>query len=111
MATTAGIDEWRANAMGPSQKLLWKLYAGVLGAVTTFAAQKLVALGWRAATGNKPPTPTDPDTPMIEAVSWAVASAVGVGVTQLVTQRLAARRWSKEMGSSAPEAGKIKVTI
>jgi hypothetical protein len=97
--------------MGPSQKLLWRIYAGALGAATTFAAQKLVALGWRMITGNKPPTPTDPDTPMVEAVSWAVASAVGVGVTQLVTQRLAARHWSNEMGTDVPEAGKIKLNI
>lgn len=97
--------------MGPSKKLLWRIYAGALGAATTFAAQRLVALGWRTITGNKPPTPTDPDTPMIEAVSWAVASAVGVGVTQLVTQRLAARHWSNEMGTEVPAAGKIKLSI
>ena len=97
--------------MGPSQKLLWRIYAGALGAATTFAAQKLLALGWRMITGNKPPNPTDPDTPMVEAVSWAVASAVGVGVTQLVTQRLAARHWSNEMGTNAPDPGRIKLNI
>ena len=95
--------------MGPSQKLLWRIYAGTLGVATTFAAQKLVALGWRMITGKEPPTPTDPDTPMVEAVSWVLASAVGVGVTELVTQRLAARHWSNEMGTDAPEPGRMKL--
>jgi hypothetical protein len=97
--------------MGPSQKLLWRIYAGLLGAATTFAAQRLVALGWRLITGNKPPTPTDPETPIVEAVSWAVASAVGVGVTQLVTQRFAAKHWANEMGTTVPDAGKIQLKI
>jgi hypothetical protein len=100
------------TAMGPSQKLLWKLYAGLLGAVTTFASQKLVTLAWRAITGDEPPSPTDPRTPLRVAVSWAIASAVGVGVTQIVTQRFAAKSWSDEMGTDVPEGdGKIKLSI
>ena len=96
--------------MGPSQKLVWKLYAGVLGAVTTFASQKLVSLAWKAVTGDEPPSPTDPETPLREALSWALASAIGVGVTQIVTQRFAARRWSDEMGSEAPD-GRIRLSL
>jgi hypothetical protein len=98
--------------MGPSQKLVWKLYAGVLGAVMTVAAQKLVTVAWKTVTGNEPPSPTDPRIPLREALSWALASAVGVRVTQILTQRFAARRWSDEMGTEAPERrGKIRVTI
>jgi hypothetical protein len=98
--------------MGPSQKLIWKLYAGVLGAVTTFAAQKLVTLAWKTVTGDEPPSPTDPRTPLRQALSWALASAIGVGVTQIVTQRFAARRWSNEMGTEAPGGpNRLKLTI
>jgi hypothetical protein len=97
--------------MGPSQKLMWKIYAGVLGAVTTIAAQRLVTLGWKFATGNEPPRPTDPEIPVLEAVSWALASGVGVGVTQLLTQRMAARHWAKEIGTTVPDGGKIKLKI
>ena len=98
--------------MGPSQKLVWKLYAGVLGAVMTFAAQKLVTVAWKTVTGNEPPSPTDPRTPLREALGWALASAIGVCVTQIATQRFAARRWSDEMGTEAPEGrGKIRLSI
>jgi len=97
--------------MGLTKKLLSKLYAGVIGAVTTIAAQRLLKAGWRLVTGKEPPTPTDPDTPVLTAVSWAMASAVGVGVSQLLAQRMAARHWEKDIGNDAPDAGKIRVTI
>ena len=86
--------------MAPTQKLLWKLYVGVIGAVTTIAAQRLLKAGWKL----EPPSPTDPDTPVITAMSWALASGVGVGVTQLLTQRMAARHWQKEIGNENPNA-------
>jgi len=97
--------------MGPTQKLLWKLYVGVIGAVTTVVAQRLVKAAWKLATGNEPPSPTDPDTLVLEAMSWALASGIGVGVTQLLTQRMAARHWEEEIGSDTPSAGKIKFNI
>jgi hypothetical protein len=97
--------------MGPSQKLLWKLYVGVLGAVTTIVAQRLVSKAWQVATGNEPPTPTDPETPAVQAVTWALASGIGVGAVQLVTTRLAAKHWRKEMGTATPNAGKLKLII
>ena len=97
--------------MGLSEKLLWKLYVGVIGAVTTIAAQRLLKAGWKFVTGDEPPSPTDPDTPVLTAVSWAMASAVGVAFTQLITQRVAARHWEKEIGNDSPEGGKIKVKI
>jgi hypothetical protein len=97
--------------MGPTQKLLWKLYVGVIGAVTTVVAQRLVKVAWKLVTGNEPPSPTDPETPVLEAASWALASGIGVGVTQLLTQRMAARHWGKEIGHETPDAGRIKFNI
>jgi hypothetical protein len=48
---------------------------------------------------------------VLEAASWALASGIGVGVTQLLTQRMAARHWGKEIGHETPDAGKIKFNI
>lgn len=97
--------------MGASQKLLWKIYVGVIGAVTTVVAKKLVVTSWKVVTGEEPPKATDPETPVFAAVSWALASGVGIGVTQLLTQRLAARHWSKGIGNDAPDGGKLKIKI
>ena len=93
--------------MGPSQKLLWKLYVGVIGAVTTIAAQRLLKAGWKFVTGNEPPSPTDPDASVVTAVSWAMASAAGVAVSQLLAQRMAARYWEKDADNAAKIEAKI----
>lgn len=88
--------------MGASEKLLWKLYAGAVGAATTIVAQKLVTLAWEAATGDEPPDPNDPETPLVSAVSWALASGVGVGMAQLIMNRFVQSRWLANMGHQGP---------
>jgi hypothetical protein len=44
---------------------------------------------------------------VLTAMTWALASGVGVGVTQLLTQRMAARHWGKEIGNDTPDGGKM----
>ena len=97
--------------MGVSEKLLWNLYVGVIGVVTTVAAQQLVSASWKVVTGSKPPKPTDPEVSTVEAVSWALASGLGVGVTQLLVKRSAARRWADRIGQHTPPGGKLKLKI
>lgn len=88
--------------MALSEKVFWKVYAGVVGAATLVISQKLVTKAWEAVTGDEPPDPNDPDTPLSSAVSWAVASGLGVGMSQLVMNRFVQRRWLKNMGHRAP---------
>jgi hypothetical protein len=97
--------------MAIEQKILRKLYVAVLGFVATFATQKLLTVGWKAVTGNEPPSPTDPETPFRQAASWVVASAVGIGITQLAAQRLANKRWSDEMGTEPEGKDKKQVKV
>jgi hypothetical protein len=97
--------------MGASEKLLWKLYVGVIGLVTTAVAQRVVSTSWKMVTGAKPPTPTDPEVPTSEAVSWALASGLGVGVTQLLVKRTTARRWAAKIGQHTPPGGKLKLKV
>lgn len=95
--------------MALTEKIVWNLYAGALGAVSTIAAKKLITKVWEASTGDEPPDPNDPETPMMTAVIWSIASGVGVGVTQLVMNRFMQRHWSKGMGNVAP--GKRKTNL
>lgn len=96
--------------MGLPKTITWKVYTAVLGAVTTLAAQKLVSGAWKLTTGDEPPTPTDPDTPLGVALSWALASAIGVGVVQLVTLRYTTRRAAEDSGQPK-NTTKLKLMI
>lgn len=97
--------------MNTSQRLLWNIYAGVVATVATVVAQKAVTAAWELATGDQPPEPNDPDVPLRRALSWAVASGVGIGLTQLLLNRFAAKRWAQAMGAKAPAFSKTRVTI
>lgn len=88
--------------MAISEKLMWKIYAGAIGAVTTIVAQKLVTKAWEATTGDTPPDPNDPDTPVTQALIWAAASGLGVGVAQIMMNRFVANRWMRNFNHKSP---------
>lgn len=88
--------------MAMTEKVLWKIYAGVVGAVTTLVAQKVVTKVWEASTGDTPPDPNDPDVPLTKALIWATASGLGVGMTQLAMNRFVQRRWVSNFEHRAP---------
>lgn len=85
-----------------TEKLLWKLYAGVLGALTTLVAQRLVTKVWEASTGEPVPDVNDPETPMARAFIWAAASGLGVGLSQIVINRFMQRRWVTTFAHQGP---------
>lgn len=97
--------------MNPSQKVIWNLYAAGVGALTALLAAKAVNTVWELATGETPPEPNDPQVPLRRALTWAVASGVGVGLAQLLTNRFAARQWTKVMGTPTPGFGRTTVRL
>ncbi len=82
-----------ANQSSPISGVEFKIVAGALGAVATFAVQKLIQKGWKQITGQEPPDPNDPDASAVAAVAWVAASAVGISVVQVLTRRFAAKRY------------------
>ncbi|GAA2183564.1 hypothetical protein GCM10009785_27640 [Brooklawnia cerclae] len=78
----------------PMANMEFKIVAGLLGGVATFAAQKLISRGWTTITGQEPPDPDDPEASTVSAVAWVAASAVGVAVVQVLVRRFAAKRYS-----------------
>ncbi len=94
-----------------SQKLLWNLYAGAVGALTTVLAAKAVNNVWQLATGDAPPEPNDPEVPLRSALTWAIASGVGIGLAQLLVNRFAANQWTRVMGTPAPRFNKTSLRI
>lgn len=97
--------------MAVEDKLLWKLYSGLVGAVTTIVAQKVVTKAWETATGDVPPDPNDPDTPWTQALIWALASGLGVGMAQLTMNRYMQRRWLSNTGHKGPSSLRNKMDL
>lgn len=78
-------------------QMVWKVYAALLGTATTIATQKVITKAWEAVTGEPPPEPGDPDTPLHLAITWSIASAVGVGTAQLLMNRGVLKRMRKAL--------------
>ncbi|CAL8967331.1 hypothetical protein TESS_TESS_00062 [Tessaracoccus sp. O5.2] len=95
--------------MALTEKVMWKIYAGVLGALTTLIARKLVTKTWEAATGDPAPDINDPETPVASAIIWAAASGLGVGISQLVMNRYMQRRWMANFAHVGPSRLRTKL--
>jgi hypothetical protein len=61
-------------------------------AAAVWAVRKLLAFGWRRATGKTPPDPADPQVRILEALGWAALAGITVEATRLFTARATARR-------------------
>jgi hypothetical protein len=71
--------------------------AATVGA--TMAARKAMTATWKISTGKQPPTnPEHPDVSMGEAVAWAVASGVAVGLARMLAGRKAAEYYRRSTG-------------
>ena len=65
----------------------------------TMAARKALSATWKLSTGKQPPSnPEHPDVSMGEAVAWAVASGVAVGVARMLASRKAADYYRRSTG-------------
>jgi hypothetical protein len=75
--------------MAVPEKLTWRLYVAAVGGVTTIVTQRLLTLGWKAVTGEAPPEPGDSKASWAGALTWAVASGIGLGMSRLFARQLA----------------------
>lgn len=95
--------EARAQMGLTMEKIAWKTAAAGAGVLAGLAVRKLLAVGWRAARHEEPPTnPADPGTSWGEALAWTVAMAAGMGAAKLVAVRGAAAGWQKATGAPPP---------
>lgn len=94
---------------GGGGKLGWRVYGGLAGALAGVAARKVVMLGWRLVTGDKPPTnPEHPGVSWGRAVGWASVSGLAVGLARLAATRQAALAWRRSQGSLPPGMDEVE---
>lgn len=65
----------------------------------TIVARKVMSTTWKISTGKEPPSnPEHPDVSMAEAVTWAIASGVAVGLARMLAGRKAADYYRRSTG-------------
>lgn len=65
-----------------------KLIGIATGVAVRKVSEKLLDVVWKKTKHSDPPAdPASPGTPWVEALSWAAASGVAVGVSRLVTTK------------------------
>ena len=82
-----------------------QLAVALATSAAVFVVRKLLALGWKRATGKTPPDPADPQVRVVEALGWAVIAGVTIEATKLFTARATARRVPAASGSAGSKDG------
>lgn len=82
---------------------LWPLVAGGAAALAAVGARTAAKSGWRAVRHEDPPrNPADSSTSWGEALAWALAIGVTMGLARLVALRGTAAAWKKATGDAPP---------
>ena len=89
-----------------AKKYGWKALTVGLGAVTGLATKRVLEVIWKAMRGSTPPkVEADRRSSWADALSWAIATGVGVGVARLLAMRSAAALWEAAVHEPPPELG------
>ena len=89
------------------RKRIWELESTIIGSVCGLIATKLVRAAYRATRkDDKTPDavfdPTSSRFSWPDALLWAAAGGVGLGIAKVVTARLAAIGWEVATGTRPP---------
>ncbi len=91
--------------MPKSKELGWKATSYGLGALAGLVSQRALEAAWKGLRhASRPPVLADRRSSWPEALSWAVATGVGMGVTRLLAIRTAAVVWEAATHEVPPEA-------
>lgn len=88
---------------GGAARAGWKVVGIGSGLVAARITRKVVDAAWRKTKGGDPPrNPAAPGTEWKEAVTWAVASGIALGIARMLSTKVAASAWQKTTGSLPP---------
>jgi hypothetical protein len=86
------------------KQLSWKVVRYGTGALATMVAQRSITVLWRRVTSTPPPdNAADRDVTMTRALTWAIATGIGIGVMRLLAVRSAARTWEAATHETPPD--------
>jgi hypothetical protein len=77
----------------------WRILGGLSAVLAGIAARKVLVKGWQVTTGDDPPAnPAAPGTRWREAIPYAIASGVVMGLARMLATRRAAAYYRKSTG-------------
>ncbi len=89
-----------------SRERTWKLVSVTSGLLGGLLARRLIRVVYRTISKDTAPaTPFDPTNPQFswsDAVLWAAAAGIGLGIAKVVSARLAALGWEVATGTLPP---------
>lgn len=89
--------------MAAVAKVGWKVIGVATGLAAAKATRKAMDVGWSKTRGGEPPrNPASRETDWSEAIAWAVASGIALGLARLLAARGTAKLWEKATGSLPP---------
>jgi hypothetical protein len=92
------------NPKRPNKKrLAWQGVAAASGTLAAMAVRQAAVTTWRTTKHEDPPeNPAARDVSWTDAMTWAIAVAIGAAVARVVAQRGAAAAWERATGDPPP---------
>lgn len=85
--------------------VLWRALSVAFTVASGAVATRLLAVGWKAATGHTPPSkPESPEVGTAEAVAFAALAGALLNVVRVLATRRAAAYYVKRSGGRLPTA-------
>lgn len=101
--TIAGALAQTDTGTNLGKKAGWSVTQWTAAFAAGAAAKTAMTAGWKAVTGNEPPSnPADPTVDWGEAMAWSLAIGVGYGVGRALGKRAAAAGWQAVTGELPP---------
>ena len=95
-----------------TRALEWKAISYGAGALAGLVTQRLLESAWKKVRhASRPPVPADRRSSWAEALSWAVATGVGMSVSKFLGIRAAAVVWEVATNERPPESALDEVPI
>lgn len=92
------------DTIGPER--LWKVVSTITGMLGALLARKLIRAAYGAIRNDAAPdTPFDPTNARFswpDALLWAAAAGIGLGVAKVLSARVAAMGWEAATGTVPP---------
>ncbi len=89
-----------------SRERMWKLVSVITGMLGGLVARKVIRATYQAVRKDTAPaTPFDPTNPQfswLDALLWAAAAGIGLGIAKVMSARLAAIGWEAATGTLPP---------